>query len=260
MPLATPQPRDHHRTQQADPRQDPRADPKDHIIRTHGVDAAGDLVFCRLNLALWAADAALFRPYWEPGAPGKLPNVQLLLGMVRGGSGGGGGQRAGDGGRRRGGAKHCLLRPTDAQSKWEAKHQLATRKPHAGPREGAAPVLLEAADVRAVWLGVFAGVVVCATLHCNVTGCKPVKPTPTCPSTPLPHSRTDSGAGIFPPATAAFVAVFNFAGTTAKLWLAARAGGRVAPERMRMILPVAGLLFALGGCRGGRGGMLDAAG
>lgn len=52
---------------------------QDHVIRTHGRDAAGDAVFVALNLGLWAADAALFRPYWAPASPRALVNVRELL-------------------------------------------------------------------------------------------------------------------------------------------------------------------------------------
>ncbi|GBF96591.1 hypothetical protein Rsub_09337 [Raphidocelis subcapitata] len=131
------------------PLQDPRADPKDHIIRTHGRDAAGDLAFVALNLGLWAADAALFRPYWAPG-PRALPNVRALLAfdLVRA-------------------CRHCF------------------------------------------W-------------------------------------KLQIGTGIFTAPTAAFVALFNFATATAKLWLAARAGPGVPPEVMRAVLGLATAVFAAG--------------
>ncbi|KAI8462313.1 MAG: hypothetical protein J3K34DRAFT_449131 [Monoraphidium minutum] len=137
-------------TAQADPRQDPRAHPKDHIIRTHGRDAAGDAAFIGLNLALWGVDAALFRASWLPGSPDALPNVQLLLGMdlVRA-------------------LRHIF---------WKLK----------------------------------------------------------------------IGQAVFPAPTATFVAAFNFIAATAKLWLAAHAGRRAAPETFKVVLPLAAALFALG--------------
>lgn len=67
-----------------------------------------------------------------------------------------------------------------------------------------------------------------------------------------PHRRAPpppaprSGTGVFPPGTAAFVAVFNFATTTAKLWLAARAGPNVPPGAMRAVVGLAATVFVAG--------------
>lgn len=135
----------------ADPRQDPRAHPKDHILRgTYVNDPAGDVTFAALNIALWGADAALFRRYWDPTSPAALPNVQLLLGMdlVRA-------------------LRHVF---------WKYR----------------------------------------------------------------------VGEGLFPPATAAFVAAFNALAAAAKLWLAVRAGRSIGPTTFGRVLPLAAGLFALG--------------
>lgn len=70
-------------------------------------------------------------------------------------------------------------------------------------------------------------------------------------SLPHTHTNTRSGTGIFPPATAAFVALFNALSATAKLWLATKAGGRVPRAALRVLLPAAGALFTVGECRAG---------
>jgi hypothetical protein len=73
-----------HTAAPANPPPFPPSHHQDHIIRAHGRHAAGDATFVALNLALWGVDAAAFRRFWLPGSPDALPNVQLLLGMVRG--------------------------------------------------------------------------------------------------------------------------------------------------------------------------------
>jgi hypothetical protein len=245
---------------------------QDHISRTHGRDAAGDAAFVALNPTARplpptpsppSAPSGPHHPHPRPRRGGRRDLCRPQPRAVGG---------------RRGGVRALLAarvaarasqrsgtpgdgEPRDGGGRGAAAARVVTHSALPPPRapfsgQDLVRALRHIFWKLKMWAGGWGGqggrggkrwdACACSGRDRSRQALRAPTPRPPPPAPPRPAPTPRSGTGIFPAPTAAFVAAFNFLGTSLKLWLAARAGGEARPETMRRVLPVAVALFALG--------------